>query len=99
MAIYNVHVHVHVCVIVHVPKGIYCAMPYTGPWEAGVLLCYFISIMMINYGVFFTRHVVFPHFFHSFFLQIAILNSPMALMHLAKVAQNWHIYLTMQSGI
>ena len=33
-------------------------------------------------------------FSRYFSLQITILNSPMAFMHLAKVAQNWHIHLT-----
>ena len=48
---------------------------------------------------FFTRHVFFfisfiVSFSRYFSLQITILNSPMAFMHLAKVAQNWHIHLT-----
>ena len=34
-----------------------------------------------------------------FSLQITILNSPMTFMHLAKVAQHWHIYSSAQSGI
>ena len=51
---------------------------------------------------FFTRHVFFfisfiVSFSRYFYLQITILNSPTAFMHLAKVAQNWHT--SDQSGI